>query len=167
VKKSPKTAKGKRMIRINGSTAEVLRNHYLKQRHYRITAGLLTVPQGKTEKDVQIPDGDYVFCNHIGQPYAPHTISTAWRRLAQKSGIKKVRLHDLRHTFATLLLKKNVNAKVVSEMLGHSTTAITMDLYSHVSPSMQQDAVDKLDELVFGSVDVSVDKSKTNSVDIR
>jgi integrase len=167
IEKSPKTAKGKRLIKISASTCEVLRQHYEKQKRFKISMDLLLVPEGKQEKDVEIPDDDYVFCNHIGQPYAPHTISTAWRRVAHKVGIKNVRLHDLRHTFATMLLKKGVHAKVVSDMLGHATSAITMDLYSHVSPAMQQDAVDKLDELVFGSVDNPVDNSKSNSVDIR
>jgi integrase len=66
-----------------------------------------------------------------------------------------------------MMLKNNINAKIVSEMLGHASTAITMDLYSHVTPTMQQDAVDKLDNLIFGSVDNPVDNSKNNSVDIQ
>ena len=58
-----------------------------------------------------------------------------------------MRFHDLRHTTATLLLEKGIHAKIVQELLGHSTIAMTMDIYSHVLPSIQQEAVDKLDDL--------------------
>jgi integrase len=165
--KSPKTAKGKRSIKIGASTIEVLQEHYEKQRKFKIKLDLLKIPEGKQEQDVEIPADDYVFSNHNGQPYTPESVTRSWSRLAKRAGIQNVRFHDLRHTFATMMLKNNINAKIVSEMLGHASTAITMDLYSHVSPTMQQDAVDKLDSLIFGSVDNSVDNSKSNSVDIR
>jgi integrase len=62
--------------------------------------------------------------------------------VVKRAGLRSIRFHDLRHTFATLLLSKNVNPKVVSEMLGHSSISITLDIYSHVLPDMQEKAVD-------------------------
>ena len=70
--------------------------------------------------------------------------------LLERVGLPHIRFHDLRHTAATLLLGQNVNVKVVSEMLGHSQIAITLDLYSHVTPGMQRQAVEAL-EAVLGA----------------
>ena len=68
-------------------------------------------------------------------------MTQAFRRIADKVGLQGVRLHDLRHTHATLLMKLNVNPKVVSERLGHSSTRLTMDIYSHMLPGLQGSAV--------------------------
>ena len=66
--------------------------------------------------------------------------------LLKRAGLPRVRFHDLRHTCATLLLSKNVNPKVVSEMLGHATIAITLDTYSHVLPTMQESAAAAMED---------------------
>ena len=66
--------------------------------------------------------------------------------LLDKAGVLTIRFHDLRHTFATLLLSSNVNPKIVSEMLGHATIAITLDTYSHVLPNMQDVAARALQD---------------------
>ncbi|WP_303803049.1 site-specific integrase [Alicyclobacillus macrosporangiidus] len=71
----------------------------------------------------------------------------AFRAFVKKAGIPPVRFHDLRHTHATLLLKQGVHLKVVSERLGHSTIGITLDIYSHVMPTMQQEAVKEFERL--------------------
>jgi integrase len=68
--------------------------------------------------------------------------------LLKRAGLPLIRFHDLRHTSATLLLLQGVHPKVVSEMLGHSTVSITLDLYSHVLPEMQRDATRALDKLL-------------------
>ena len=60
-----------------------------------------------------------------------------------------IRIYDLRHTTATLLLQAGINPKVVSERLGHSTVVLTLDVYSHVLPNMQQDATARLEEMIF------------------
>ena len=70
--------------------------------------------------------------------------------LLDRAGLPRIRFHDLRHTAATLLLSQNVHPKVVSEMLGHSQIAVTLDLYSHVTPTMQQQATEAL-EAVLGA----------------
>jgi integrase len=68
--------------------------------------------------------------------------------LLKRAGLPQIRFHDLRHTCATLLLTKNVNPKVVSEMLGHATIAITLDTYSHVLPNMQSEAAQAIEDAV-------------------
>ena len=69
-----------------------------------------------------------------------------FKPLLKRAGLPQIRFHDLRHTCATILLSKNVNPKVVSEMLGHSSIAITLDTYSHVLPTMQESAADAMEE---------------------
>jgi integrase len=77
---------------------------------------------------------------HDGEPVHPHSISQAFERIARNAGLTVIRFHDLRHTHATLLIKEGVPVKVVSERLGHATTAFTIETYQHALPSMQADA---------------------------
>jgi len=90
----------------------------------------------------------YVFAQPDGSLTHPHLISDAFKRLVKRSGLPRIRLHDLRHTHATLLLKAGVPIKVVSERLGHSTPAFTMTTYQHVLPGMQRDAADTFASLL-------------------
>jgi integrase len=92
-------------------------------------------------------DLDLVIDRGDGGPLNPDTLSSRWRLFLKRSGLPHVRFHDLRHAHATLMLLQGVHPKVVSERLGHATVGITLDLYSHVLPSMQQDAVRAFDEL--------------------
>ena len=69
----------------------------------------------------------------------PKTLDVAYKRLLSKAGLPDFRLHDLRHTFSTNMLELGEYPKVVSEMLGHSSVAITLDLYSHVTPTLQKE----------------------------
>jgi integrase len=84
------------------------------------------------------------------RPLAARNIYRAFHSLLEIGSICRVRFHDLRHTAATLLLASRVNPKVVSEMLGHATVAITLDIYSHVLPDMQQDAAATLERVLYG-----------------
>ena len=86
-------------------------------------------------------DLDLVFPSEIGTPGDHANVLHAFHRVTDKPHLPRVRVHDLRHTAATLLLLKGVPAEVVSEMLGHASMAITLDLYSHVLPDMQDMAV--------------------------
>ncbi len=70
--------------------------------------------------------------------------------MARPHGLPRIRFHDLRHTAATLLLGQGVHPKIASEMLGHSTIAVTLDLYSHVTPTTQRQAVEALDGVFQG-----------------
>ena len=87
-------------------------------------------------------DGDSpVFRNtHTGEALLPNTITHEYAKIAKRIGLN-TKFHDLRHTHATMLLKQGVNPKIVQERLGHSSIGITMDIYSHVMPNMQRDAI--------------------------
>ena len=111
----------------------MLREHKQAQAFERILMG-----QVPTEEDL-------VFSKYDGSPLLPDTVTHAWVKLARRTGLK-VRLHDARHTHATLMLKQNVRPKVVQERLGHATIATTFDIYSHVLPGMQEEAALQFDE---------------------
>jgi integrase len=88
-----------------------------------------------------------IFAFETGEPLNRHNlIRRSFKPLLERAGLPGVRFHDLRHTCATLLLTRNVNPKIVSEMLGHSTIAITLDTYSHVLPNMRDQAAAAMEE---------------------
>ena len=88
-----------------------------------------------------------VFASVDGRVWNPSTFSSSFYRLARKADLQGLRFHDLRHSHATQLFKLGVHPKIVSERLGHASIGITLDTYSHVLPSMQQDAADAFDEI--------------------
>lgn len=92
-------------------------------------------------------DMDLVFPNMVGRPYNPSDVSGRFGKEAKKAGFN-IRFHDLRHTFATFMLKLGVHPKIVQEYLGHETIGITMDTYSHVIKGMQQEAVTKANDFL-------------------
>lgn len=88
-----------------------------------------------------------VFASEVGKPLDRRDLTTRrFKPLLEQARLPQIRFHDLRHTCATLLLTKNVNPKIVSEMLGHATIAITLDTYSHVLPNMQEHAAKALED---------------------
>ncbi len=91
---------------------------------------------------------EHIFVTGDGQPVHPHSISQAFERAARNAGLPVIRFHDLRHTHTTLLIKEGVPAKVVSERLGHATTAFTIETYQHVLPGMQADAAEQFGQLI-------------------
>lgn len=105
--------------------------------------------------------GDAVFTMPDGRPIHPHVVSQTFNRLVAHAGLPRIRLHDLRHTHATLLLKAGVPLKVVSERLGHSSPAFTMCVYQHVLPGMQADAA----EIFVGLIEP--EQSRVVAVDAR
>ncbi len=107
---------------------------------------------------------EMVFCSRTGNPAHQRTIvQEAFKPALDRAGLKSsTRLYDLRHTHATLLLLAGVHPKIVSERLGHSRIAITLDVYSHVLPNMQQEAADKLNALLYSSEETWVGESLTN-----
>lgn len=90
-----------------------------------------------------------MFCTLTGTHLRPSHVVDEFKKLLNKANLPDIRFHDLRHSAATLLLSLGVHAKVVQEMLGHTQISMTMDIYSHVLPSMQQDAVSKLNTLLI------------------
>ena len=89
-------------------------------------------------------DHDLVFADITGMPAHPEHFSRRFERHVARSGLRQIRLHDLRHTWATLALEAGVHPKVVSERLGHSSIGVTLDLYSHASAPMLSDAAEKV-----------------------
>jgi len=85
------------------------------------------------------PDHDLVFTYEDSRPVHPDALSDSFKRMVKPSGLRRIRLHDCHHTYATLALENNVPIKVISEVLGHSSPAFTMDVYSHVTPTMMED----------------------------
>ena len=90
-----------------------------------------------------VGNGNFIFCRSGGAPLDPAWVTRAFRRSALRAGLDGLRFHDLRHTHATLLLAEGVHPKVVSERLGHSSIAITVDTYSHVQPTVQREASER------------------------
>lgn len=135
----PKTAKSRRKVELTKVAVTALRRHRAGQLQERLSAA------GGWE------DLDLVFANEVGRPIdGTNLADRSYRRILVRAGLKRIRFHDLRHTAATLLLGRGVNPKIVSEQLGHAQIAITLDLYSHVTPTMQRDAVNVLDALLEG-----------------
>jgi integrase len=95
-------------------------------------------------------DDRLVFCHADSKPLSPNSVTRSWNSLTQKAGVKKIRLHDARHTHASILLKAGVHLKVVQERLGHSSIQITADLYSHLMPGIQESAAEKFDKFITG-----------------
>ena len=91
---------------------------------------------------------DLIFPSPIGTPLDPSNVVKAYKRSLEKAGLPKLRFHDLRHTAATLMLQEDINPKIVQERLGHSDISLTLNTYSHVLPHMQEEAAEKMDELL-------------------
>ena len=135
----PKTAKSRRSVALDATTAAAVRAHRVAQLEERLALGL------------GAPAGDaLVFRDIEGEPVHPDHFSRWFEAHAKAAGLPRIRLHDLRHTHATLALSAGVHPKVVSERLGHSTVSITLDTYSHAIPAMQEEAAEKVAALVFG-----------------
>jgi len=94
----------------------------------------------------QVSDDDFVFSDALGKPYLPDTVTHAWIKLRHRFGLQDIRLHDARHTHASLMLRQGAFPKVVQERLGHATISTTLDIYSHVTPGMQEAAALRFDE---------------------
>jgi len=90
---------------------------------------------------------EFLFCKNDGTHLYPTTPTAWWRKFTERSGVRYIRLHDLRHTSATLLINQGVHAKIISERLGHADIRITMDTYGHALQSADREAANKLDAL--------------------
>lgn len=126
----PKTKRSRRTIDLDQRTVSVLKRHRATQREELFELGMTS------------PIDDRVFTNEVGDPIRPNSVGQAFARLVATSGLPPIRLHDLRHTHASHLLAAGVNAKVVSERLGHSSVSFTLDTYGHVMPGQQSEAAE-------------------------
>jgi integrase len=134
---TPKSGKA-RSVTLAAVAVESLREHRRRQVKEQLVVGR------------EWTDHDLVFCTEFGAILPTNTMVLVLHRVLKRAGLPMIRFHDLRHTAATMLLSNGVHPKVASEMLGHSTVSITLDLYSHVSKNMQQQAAETIDR-VFGS----------------
>ena len=96
-------------------------------------------------------DTGYVFVDEAGEPYHPHSYLRMFQRACAGAGVPAIRLHDLRHTMATLALQAGVHPKVVQEQLGHSAINVTMDIYSHVPQAVRRESATKIAALFGGA----------------
>ena len=135
----PKTPTGRRNITLDAHTLAGLSAHRHRQADERRRAGA-----------AWDAGHDLVFPDETGRPLHPDRLRTAFERVVRRSDLPAIRLHDLRHSYATLALKAGVHPKVVSERLGHATIAITLDLYSHVTTGLDADAANVVADLIFG-----------------
>jgi len=131
--KEPKRPRSRRVVALPEFVVEELRRHRAEQAKTRLALG------------TAYQDHGLVCARADGGPMYPETVSHAFLKLVRKSGLPSVRFHDLRHGHATHLLRQDVHPKVVSERLGHSTVGITLDIYSHVLPGMQEEAARRID----------------------
>jgi integrase len=131
----PKTDKSRRTIALPPSAFLVLSEYRKVKEAECLMLG------------TSLKDSDMVF-SILGKPLRPNTVTRAWGMLAAKAGVKVIRLHDARHTHASLMLKQGIHPKIVQERLGHSTIAITLDTYSHVAPGLQEAAAKRFDDAV-------------------
>jgi integrase len=132
-----KTAASRRQVSLAWTAVEALHNH--RERAEKVWRNRGTVPS----------IDDFVFTNDEGKPLdAGNLRDRVFRPLLAKASVPMIRFHDLRHTFATLLLGKGTNPKLVSEMLGHSNISMTLGIYSHATPTMHRQAADAIDEVL-------------------
>lgn len=135
----PKTARSRRRVDLTTLAVDGLRRHRAAQAEERLRLGGAWL------------DRDLVFANEAGDYLSDSYLrrQSFWP-LLERAELPHIRFHDLRHTAATLLLGRGVHPKIVSETLGHSTIAITLDLYSHVTPTMQREAAAAMDAVLRG-----------------
>lgn len=135
----PKTSQSRRTIPLSTSVMTELSIHRKKQLQERIKLGQL------------YQNSHFVFATEIGTPVSPSNLTRRhFKPILKKAELSKnIRLYDLRHTCATLLLSAGKSPKIVAERLGHSSIVLTLDTYSHVLPSMQREATDELELMLF------------------
>jgi len=135
---SPKTAGSRRSVKLTSKAIAALKSHLERQLGEMDKVGSLWSPGDA--------DG-LIFASETGEPLDRRVVTKLkFKPLLKRAGLPEIRFHDLRHTCATLLLTRNVNPKIVSEMLGHASIAITLDTYSHVLPNMRDRAADAMEE---------------------
>lgn len=135
---TPKTARGRRSVALDTRTVAALRAHKKRQAAERLAWGEAYETTG------------LVFTREKGAAIHPDRFTQMFDKHVRQSGLSRIRLHDLRHTHATLALAAGVHPKVVSERLGHATVAFTLDVYSHAIPALQEDAAERIADLLFG-----------------
>jgi len=149
--KEPKSEHSRRRLDLSPSLALFLRQYRTERQAERLLLGR------------PLSEDDLVFSNPNGIAIDPGTLTHNFARIARKAGLAGTRFHDLRHTFASLMLLAGIHPKIVSEMLGHSSVAFTLDVYSHVVGGLQKAAMKRLDELLLPKFEESKDVGKMSA----
>ena len=136
--KGTKRPKSRREMELRAWVVAALRAHKIRQTERRLELGPLWT------------DHDLVFTNAHGGPIDPNNVDRDYERLVKKAGVKRIRIHDLRHSYATLALSTGEHVKVVSETLGHEDVATTLRTYAHVLPEQRRALADKMEALLLG-----------------
>lgn len=144
----PKTSAARRNVRLSPACLATLKDHRTRQLERRLQAGPAWT------------DHDLVFTTGEGSPIQPRVLARAFDVLQAKAKVQRIRLHDLRHTHATLLFNDGKNIKMISQRLGHSDVGITLSVYAHLATDAQDEAAGSIDTLIFGgSPQASVNKA--------
>lgn len=136
VQSRTKTKTGARTVKLTPDTFDLLQARQTERTDRARFAG------------VTLNGNDLIVCTATGGPVNPSNVSRSFERLVKLAGLPRIRVHDLRHSAATMLLRAGIPAKIVSERLGHAKVSITLDTYSHVLPDMQGDAADAMSRIV-------------------
>ena len=148
----PKTERSRRRVPLNATAVAALRRHRAQQLQQRLAMGEAW------------RDEDLVFTDTIGRALrGNHILQRQFAPLLKQAGLPAIRLHDLRHTTASLLAHQGVHVTTVSRLLGHSSTSMTLDIYSHVFPDAQRDATAALDGLIGALDEHESQKSQTSA----
>lgn len=134
----PKSAAGRRTISLPRQLVDALRQHRGAQLEERMAAANVWQDRG------------LVFAQPNGRPLDPRSDHRAWRELLTAAGVRQAKLHDARHTAATVMLTMGVPARAVMQVLGHSQISLTLGTYSHVMPELAEDAAGRVGDALWG-----------------
>jgi len=134
-----KSARSRRVISLPARVVKSLTDHRVRQLESRLAVG------------ARWQDRELVFTTATGTPLERRSVTRRFKAVLATHGLPAIRIHDLRHSCATLLLAQGVNPRVVMDTLGHSQISLTLNTYSHVLPAMQREAAAKMDEILTNS----------------
>ena len=143
IEAEPKTSKSRRSVMLPSLVVDLLKQHRIHQLEAKLQAGGAWHEQ------------DLVFCTSLGTPFNPSKLLERFKTLLKRAGLPDIRFHDLRHSAASILLSMDVHPKIVQELLGHNQISMTMDIYSHVLPTMQKEAMNKMNDVFIEQKDDS------------
>jgi integrase len=135
---------------------DALRRHQSRQQEERRLAGARW-----------IGEGDYVFTSTVGTPLEPRRLDRIFRDLCDRAGLRRIRFHDVRHSAASLLIAQGVHPKAIQELLRHSSSQLTMDVYGHLFEQVQRETADKMDAILAGPTSPTVVKTVVKSRLVR
>ncbi|TAK35631.1 MAG: site-specific integrase [Chloroflexota bacterium] len=135
----PKSASGRRQVLLSRQAIQALREHRPRQSQDRLLAG------------EQWQEKGFIFTSATGTPVESSTLARAFERLTERAELPRIPFHGLRHTYASMMLAEGVHPKIVQQALGHAKISLTLDLYSHALPTLQEQAVQAVERALEAS----------------